>query len=167
MQRRGEPADELTDALLRASRALVGVAARSLGDADEVTLAQYRALVVLAGTPGLPTGELASALDIQPSTATRLCDRLVRKGLIERAQAEADRRETTLRLSPTGRRLVARVTARRRREVAAIVGRMPPAEAAAGVAALAAFAAAAGEPPGVDLFGWGPGDEAARAERSR
>ena len=44
------PADDsLTDALLTASRALVAVAARSLAAVDDdVTLPQYRALVVLA-----------------------------------------------------------------------------------------------------------------------
>ena len=36
-----------TEALLLASRALVGVAARSLAGIDDVTLSQYRALVVL------------------------------------------------------------------------------------------------------------------------
>ena len=41
--------DELVDTVLAASRALVAVAARSLAAAgDEVTLPQYRALVVLA-----------------------------------------------------------------------------------------------------------------------
>lgn len=36
------------DAFLIASRALVGVAARSLPDADDVTLQQFRALIVLS-----------------------------------------------------------------------------------------------------------------------
>ena len=41
--------DAVIDAVLLASRALVAVAARSLSDvAEEVTLAQYRTLVVLA-----------------------------------------------------------------------------------------------------------------------
>jgi hypothetical protein len=41
--------DELVDTVLAASRALVAVAARSLAAAgDEVTLPQYRALIVLA-----------------------------------------------------------------------------------------------------------------------
>ena len=48
--------DELVDTVLAASRALVAVAARSLAAAgDEVTLPQYRALVVLtAGEPRPP-----------------------------------------------------------------------------------------------------------------
>jgi hypothetical protein len=41
--------DELVEALLSASRVMVGLAARSLADLDsDVTLPQYRALVVLA-----------------------------------------------------------------------------------------------------------------------
>ena len=73
--------DELVDTVLAASRALVAVAARSLAEAgDEVTLPQYRALVVLAAQGPRGTAELAAALAVNPSTATRMCDRLVRKG---------------------------------------------------------------------------------------
>jgi DNA-binding Lrp family transcriptional regulator len=75
--------DLVTDAVLTASRALVGVAARSLAVVDpEVTLPQYRALVVLASRGPRLVGELAEALVIHPSTATRLCDRLVAKKLV-------------------------------------------------------------------------------------
>src|SRR3954469_25046498 len=42
-----EEVSALTDALVDASRALVAVAARSLADVEEVTLPQWRALVVL------------------------------------------------------------------------------------------------------------------------
>ncbi|MGZ6975501.1 MAG: MarR family transcriptional regulator, partial [Acidimicrobiia bacterium] len=60
----------VTDAVLLASRALVGVAARSLAEVeDEVTLPQFRALVVLA-TADRNLGDLAEALDVHPSTAT-------------------------------------------------------------------------------------------------
>jgi DNA-binding MarR family transcriptional regulator len=81
-------ADELVDTVLAASRALVAVAARSLAAAgDEVTLPQYRALVVLAARGPQGTAELAAALAVNPSTATRMCDRLVRKGLIRHRRA--------------------------------------------------------------------------------
>src|SRR5581483_6644937 len=44
----GQEVDDVVDAVLRASRVLVSVAARSLaGVSDTVTLPQYRALVVL------------------------------------------------------------------------------------------------------------------------
>src|SRR6476659_9486342 len=76
--------DAAADALLIASRALVGVAARSLVGVDDITLPQYRALVVLTRPAPVTIGDLATALDIHRSTATRLCDRLERKGLVRR-----------------------------------------------------------------------------------
>ena len=53
--------DGSTDAVLVASRALVGIAARSLAAVeDTVTLVQYRALVLLASRGEMNVGTLAS-----------------------------------------------------------------------------------------------------------
>ncbi len=147
--------DATTEALLKASRALVAVAARSLAGVDEVTLPQFRALVVLTRPAAVTVGELAEALDVHPSTATRLCDRLVRKRLVRRYPGvSADRRETTLSLTAQGRRLVGRVTDRRRRDLAAIVASIAPEDRGRAINGLSAFAQAAGELPVVDPFGW-------------
>ena len=71
--------------MLSASRALITVATKSLGAAaEEITIAQYRALVVLASRGPQRLGDLAAVLDIVPSTAGRMCDRLAGKGLIRR-----------------------------------------------------------------------------------
>jgi DNA-binding MarR family transcriptional regulator len=138
----------MTDAVLIASRALVGVAARSLAVVDaEVTLPQYRALVVLASRGAQLVGELAESLGIHPSTATRLCDRLVSKRLVKRAIGRGNRRETTITLSAKGQDLVDQVTRVRRREIGGIVKRIPPDLWAPTVTALSAFADAAGEVP--------------------
>ena len=140
-------ADRVVDAVLRASRALVAVAARSLAAVDhDVTLAQYRALVVLASRGPQSSGELAVALGVHASTATRMCDRLVAKRLVGRATSPTDRRAVELRLTPRGRALVDSVTARRREEIAAIVARVPAAQRRTMVGALHAFGEAAGEP---------------------
>lgn len=146
----------VTEAVLTASRALVAVAARSLAIVDaDVTLAQFRALVVLSGRGNQHVGELAEALGIHPSTATRLCDRLVSKKLVRRAPDRENRRETSISLSPTGRALVDAVTAIRRAEIAAIVDRVPVASRQPLVDALSAFADAAGEPaPDTWSLGW-------------
>ncbi len=138
----------LTEALLTASRALVAVAARSLAAAaaTDVTLPQYRALVVLAAHGPRRVGELADALGIHPSTATRLCDRLVERTLVRRAVDPANRREVSISLSPKGRQLVDDVTDVRRAEIRAIVNRIPVALREPAVVALVAFAEAAGEP---------------------
>jgi len=145
--------ERAVDAVLRASRVLVAVAVRSLAGVDhDVTLAQYRALVVLAGRgPQRPT-ELADALAVHPSTITRLCDRLVAKRLVQRAESPTNRREVSIRLTPKGRRLVDAVTARRRDEIAAIVARVPSRERATMVRALEVLGEAAGEPADAAWF---------------
>jgi DNA-binding MarR family transcriptional regulator len=148
--------DELVDTVLAASWALVAVAARSLAAAgDEVTLPQYRALVVLAARGPLGTAELAAALAVNPSTVTRLCDRLVRRGLVRRHRQAGDRRTVRIALTGAGRDLVAEVTRRRRAELARLLGALPPDQHEPVIAAFRAFAAAAGElpQPGAAL-GW-------------
>lgn len=144
------------DALLLASRALVGVAARSLADVDDVTLPQFRALVLVASRDRTTVSDLADALGTHATSATRLCDRLVRKKLIRRTEAIEDRRRTELHLSAAGRRLVDRVTERRRDALATITERMSQGELAEAVRGFAAFAVAAEESASeAELFGWG------------
>jgi DNA-binding MarR family transcriptional regulator len=148
--------DSVTDAVLTASRVLVSVAARSLAGAEEeVSLAQYRVLVVLASRGAQRLADLADALAVQPSTATRVCDRLVRKHLIRRQRASADRREIRLVLTPAGGQLVEGVTGRRRAEISRLIAAVDPAERQALVGSLRALAEAAGEVPEADwALGW-------------
>src|SRR4051794_17651411 len=152
--------DPVVDAVVGASRALVGIAARSLGAAgEEVTLAQYRALVVLASRGPQRVVDLARVLDVNASTATRMCDRLVGKRLIRRQRLTSDRRMVRVSISPSGRDLVAAVTMRRRREVQAIVERLPSADREQLAATLRMFADAAGEVPEQEWsLGWGSED---------
>lgn len=107
---------------------------------------QYRALVVLAAQGSMRAGDLAEVLGVHPSTATRLCDRLVDRHLVRRAVDRTNRRETLIALSKRGRDLVDKVTDVRRRDIRAIVERIPEDSRGAAVAALRAFADAAGEP---------------------
>lgn len=148
--------DAVTDAVLLSSRALVAVASRSIAAVDEsVTLPQFRALVVLdRAEAGLNVGELAYELRIQPSTATRLCDRLVRRRLARRKVNHLDRREVNMMLTAAGRDLVAEVTRRRRREIASIMAKVPAAQRMAIVDALTAFREAAGEDDVVPPVPW-------------
>jgi DNA-binding MarR family transcriptional regulator len=148
--------DQLVDAVLGASRALVAVAARSLDDlAEDVTLAQYRVLVELAARGPKRVAELACVLGVDRSTATRMCDRLVRKRLVARRRDSRDRRAVHVALTAGGRALVDRVTDRRREEISRVVVRMAPRDRAAVVRALRAFADAAGTVPEQDWsLGW-------------
>jgi DNA-binding MarR family transcriptional regulator len=146
----------VVNAVLSASRVLVAVAARSLADvAEEVTLTQYRTLVVLASRGPQSLARLAEAVAVTPATATRMCDRLVRKGLVSRRTEQGNRRQVRLTLTRSGRALVDAVTARRRAEIERIVSEMPADEQAVLVQALGRLAAAAGEVPEQDwTAGW-------------
>ncbi len=140
--------DDLADAVLTASRVLVAVAARSLAEEETVSLPQYRALVVLASRGPQRPVDLAEALGVDPSTATRMCDRLEGKHLITRRRDEADdRRVVVLDVSASGRRLVDRVTRRRRNEIGLIVGAVEPKERPNLIRAFNVFGKAAGEIP--------------------
>jgi DNA-binding MarR family transcriptional regulator len=136
------------DAVLTATRSMVAIATRSLGAAAEDTsIAQYRALVVLASRGPQRMAELAGALEVAPSTAGRMCDRLVRKGLIRRHRARADRRAVLVSVTPAGRQVVDQATTRRRALIEAILGKLPASRQQAIAEALREFADAAGEVP--------------------
>jgi len=145
-----ERADDLaavTSAVLTAGRLLVGIAARSLNAvADRVTLSQFRMLVVLAAKGETKLVTIAELLGVNPSTAMRMADRLAAADLVIREVNPHNRRESLMRLSAEGRRVVDEVTARRRAEIGAIVARMTPDQCRALVVAMNAFNAAAGEP---------------------
>ncbi len=110
-----------------------------------MTLPQYRALVLLASRGDQNVSTLAEALGIEPSTATRLCDRLEGKRLIERSTSTESRREVTLSVTPGGHKVLRAVAKNRLREIDAIVGRLDPGARRALTSALEAFADAAGE----------------------
>ena len=148
--------DSIVDAVLSVSRVLVAVAARSLGDvAEEVTLTQYRTLVVLASRGPQSLASLAEAIDVTPPTATRMCDRLIRKGLILRRHERGDRRLIRLSLAAKGRTLVDAVTERRRAEITDLVTAIPRDQQTALVDSLQRLASTAGEVPEQDWSaGW-------------
>ncbi len=132
------------DALLAASRALVAVSARSIATNAGVTLPQFRMLVVLSRSPG-NLSSLARALDVAPSTAMRMVDRLVDSGLVSRHVPPRNRRETHLSLTSTGERVVTDVTARRRRDLESVVDQLPQDDLDDLARAMALFASAADE----------------------
>lgn len=110
--------DRLVDGLSALSRALVGITARALGSLNaEVTLSQYRTLVILASSAPLRTVDLASSLGVHPSTATRTCNRLVRRALVARRHRHDDRRVAWLTLTEAGKTLVGDVMRHRTAEI--------------------------------------------------
>ena len=135
------------DVTLTASRALVGVVARTLADVLEVvTLPQFRMLVVLCAEGPLRSGVLSDRLGIHQSTLTRLADRLVAQGWVRREPNAESRREVLVDLTGAGRELVTKVLDARRADLAAILSQVTPRERGVIRAGFEAFARAAGEP---------------------
>ncbi|MCU1677322.1 MAG: transcriptional regulator [Frankiales bacterium] len=113
------------------------------GVAHEVSASQLRALLYIsrAGTTNLT--QLAESLGAMLSSASRLCERLVAAGLVQRTASAANRRELTLSLSSDGARLLERLEAKRRDDIAGILDRMPAAARSALLSGLEAFSVAA------------------------
>jgi DNA-binding MarR family transcriptional regulator len=138
------------EVLQAATRMLAGVALRSLDSLDAaVTLPQFRLLAVLAGPGPVPSGQAARTLGLDPSTVTRLADRMVAAGHVARGTDSRHRGVVTLALTPSGQDLVAAADGWRRRELARIMARLTPAEQAAVTAALGLLVRAAGEDYGL------------------
>ena len=141
---------ETEELLQAATRMLAGVALRSLDTLDDaVTLPQFRLLAVLADLGTVPTGQAARALGLDPSTVTRLADKMVAAGHIVRGGDPRHRGVVTLVLTASGRELVNTAAAWRHRELARIMSRLAPADRGKVAAALALLVNAAGEDYGL------------------
>lgn len=128
-EQRGD--DVMVDTVLRCSRALVQLADASVRQVTEhITLAQYRTLVALAGRSRWRLGDLSSAMGVTPSTATRMCDRLVHKQLVSRERDDVDRREVVLTLTERGRGLVDAITDRSQMLVEDLLNAIPASDRA-------------------------------------
>lgn len=138
-----EKLDEIVDAITAGSRVLVGIAARSLERCGvDITLAQCRALVTLSQIGPLSLVGLADALGVNPSTATRMCDRLVAKDLVARERLDGG---VSLSPTPAGIDVVRLITRARRQELHRIVAQLGEHERAEIVRCMDAFRTAAGE----------------------
>ncbi len=79
--------DDLDVALLRLHRLALAATVRAGSEsAPAATPTQIRVLTLLAASPeGMPLSAIADALFVSPPSASRLCQRLVRDGLVTRS----------------------------------------------------------------------------------
>lgn len=150
MSGEGPSADQI-DSVLRASRAMVGIVAASIAEVDDsVTVPQLRVLVMVDTRGPLNLAAVAAGLAVNPSNASRICERLIKAGLLDRQESAEDRRNIVLSLTEAGRRLVNKVTRHRRTAITRVLRDMDPQDRELLKTALDKFANATGEP--------GPGD---------
>ncbi len=149
--------DAETGAVLAACRVLVSVSAQSIAAVEDLAdVIQVRALTIIASRGSVSLGELAEAAHLHLSRTSRLCERMVARGLINRADDPANRRQLTLTLTRAGEQVVQTVVARRRAAIEPILGRLSRQRRAELVSVLQDFADAGGEPSEQDLWalGW-------------
>lgn len=99
------PHGEAWGALTRTHAAIVGRLQEALAASDFPPLPWYEVLATVAEAPEqrLRMGELAEALVITRGGLTKLVDRLIKAGLLERTFCETDRRVSYATLLPAGR----------------------------------------------------------------
>jgi DNA-binding MarR family transcriptional regulator len=112
-------------ALERIASELVGITAQSVAEAEpasDLTLVQWRALVIVAGYEGRHIGDIAEAVGSSVPSTSRLIRRLERRGLVTTERDNADRRATIVRSTQAGAATRAQVMARRRELLADALG---------------------------------------------
>ena len=145
------------DAVLVACRLLVAISVRSLAEVEEeVTMAQLRVLVVIVSRGATTLSDLAAASGLHLSSASRVCDRMVHDGLLDRTDDPSDRRSLQLTITDRGADLVARVAQARGAAIGPILRRMTSPRRAELISALNDFTEAGGEPDEIHLWalGW-------------
>lgn len=138
--------DEFVERLERATRGLLALNVSILERMERrIGLAPLRALQSLDRLgPSLVT-ELGADLDLLPSTASRLSDRLAESGFITRRVSPTNRRATLLELTATGREVLDELISLRIQAFGEVVGRMTESDRAALIKGTQAFTTAHGE----------------------
>jgi DNA-binding MarR family transcriptional regulator len=141
--------NDQVDAVMRASRALVGITAASIAEVDDrVTVPQLRVMMMIATRGAMNLVAVAAGLGVSSPNASRICDRLLKAGMLDRREDLEDRRHVTLTLTADGDALVAELIRHRRNAVRRILRTMTPREREDLAIVMNGFADAAGEPLG-------------------
>lgn len=131
-----------------ASLALVEMTLAALAGVEGISSLQLRMLLLVDRHPHSNLSSVATRMEMSVPSASRLVDRLVEAGLLDRRDAPHSRREVALSLTATGNRALADLRRSRRQSIGGVLEAMTDEQRRALVAGLTAFAAAAGNEPG-------------------
>lgn len=130
----------------RTSRVLLGLSLRALdgvAGAAGGSTTSLRALLILDELGECSLGRLAEGLGQSQSACSRMVNKLVLAGMVDRRAAPQDRRRVRLRATAAGRRAACRLVRLRRAAIADIAGRLSATDLECLERGLVAFAAAA------------------------
>jgi DNA-binding MarR family transcriptional regulator len=97
--------DDLGFLIARTHRAMRGYLVHRLGSLS-VTFEQYQVLIGLSEGDHIPQHVLAERITLEPSSMTRMLNRMEKSGLVTRVDDEADSRVRHVILTTKGRRLL-------------------------------------------------------------
>ncbi|WP_406069762.1 MarR family transcriptional regulator [Micromonospora sp. NBC_01638] len=140
-----ERSTDLAAAIDAAAEALIAVL-DSASSRPQVPPTQLRVLALISSRQETNVNGLAELLDVVPSSASRLCDRLEATGLLRRVADPRDRREVRLVPTAAALALLGELAERRQRAVQVVLDRMPARMQHDLLLALVAFARAATQP---------------------
>jgi DNA-binding MarR family transcriptional regulator len=98
-----KPRDPVDEVLLSAVRWAMAISVRAADELGDLSAVQLRALTILPDNARGNLNGLAAAMGVTVSTASRLVDRLVAAGLVDRRPSPQTRREISLSLTPARR----------------------------------------------------------------
>ncbi|MFK5645239.1 MarR family winged helix-turn-helix transcriptional regulator [Ornithinimicrobium sp. LYQ121] len=156
-----EPADlpRLDDAVIRLRRLWSGPTSRHVDElrwpgVELSTILVADTLHRLGSEEGSPEPEdevsvaaVAARLDVAPSTASRLVDRAVRSGAVDRRPSAHDARRTALALTTTGQQMVSEARSHRHRFLGSVLADWPAHDVSALADLLSRLADAVQSPP--------------------
>jgi DNA-binding MarR family transcriptional regulator len=118
----------IVDALERLVTGAVAITARATsGRSSELTILQWRVLVIVGEEPGGATvTQVANRIGSQRSPTSRLVTRLRRRDLVAVARDETDHRVTRVTLTTAGQALRSTVIADRRAQLDELVREISP-----------------------------------------
>ena len=120
--------DYLSYLLARASHVVASEFHREVRDAG-LTVLEWRVLATLADGTERTVGELASIALAQQSTVTKLLGRMQADRWIERNDGDVDRRQSLVRITPRGQRILGDLLKRSKRHEATTTTRLTAREA--------------------------------------
>ena len=108
--------EELFEAIELLVFGAIGLTSFALAQSSlaDLTLHQWRALVVIGRAGTIRVGEVAMQIGTALSATSRLLSRLERRGYVTSARDENDRRVTNVQLTPLGEQVRVAVLKRRR-----------------------------------------------------
>jgi DNA-binding MarR family transcriptional regulator len=116
---------EALEGLVVGAVGLTTVALAEFAPAADLTLPQWRALLVVSRADGVRVGEVGERVGMALPSASRLVRRLERRGLVTTARDETDRRGTIVRPTAAGLQLWRSMVGYRRQLIADLLDALP------------------------------------------